>query len=59
MDGSDEKDERPVECEWYEPYAKEWKGECGVKWHLGSMGPDVSRFKFCPECGRKVRLNHG
>ncbi|WP_158784650.1 LexA family transcriptional regulator [Pantoea sp. BAV 3049] len=46
-------------CQW--SYSDEpdyhWIGACGMAWWFSDDGPAENNFKFCPGCGKPVKID--
>jgi hypothetical protein len=44
-------------CSWQENEAHAyWEGGCGLPWEFTTGTPESNGFKFCPRCGKPVKL---
>jgi hypothetical protein len=48
-------------CEWRydEDDGESWDASCGFKWCLIEGTPKENRMKFCPGCGRPLKVKKG
>ena len=54
-------EERPEDtCEWWQDgddeHSENWHGECGAVWVFTQDGVAENGLRYCPECGRLVRV---
>ena len=53
-------DSGPEMCEWTvdsdEYNGDSWDGSCGGKWCFTEGDPAENNYRFCPQCGRPVRV---
>ena len=47
-------------CRWrHDDVDESWDGDCGAKWVLTEGTPTDHKMRFCPECGRKLKVERG
>ena len=46
---------KPV-CVWREDYEGNWKSSCRKLWSFEEDSPADNDVRFCPWCGRKVKI---
>ena len=47
----------PATCTWtHDDDEGSWDAECGERWSITEGTPEENNFRFCPGCGRQVKI---